>query len=277
MSAIKSPTFAIIVPTYNRPDLLHNSVDSVMAQTYDKWILVICDDGSSADYEEVKSKLIDPRIRFLRNPKNGGCNQARNIAIDEAIRLGADYMVLLDDKDKLDPRCLEVALDQIKNHPEFNWFISNTFGDQKPSSRPITEHTSRDWIDDYCYGKALRGDKTHVISLTVLNDIRFDGRYRVSNMWPFYMPLSAKTRIWTYPYPSKKIHYLPGGITKTNSRYPKTWIGIYSRFARHAFAIKLRPAKLAAYKYLALELIKTPKRILKLYRPGKAQKSSIAV
>lgn len=257
--------FGIIVPTYNRPDLLHRSIDSTLAQSYSHWVLVICDDGSTADYTGVRAGITDPRIHFLCNPCNGGCNQARNLAIDEAVRLGAHYMVVLDDKDKLDPLCLEYALTKIKAHPDIGWFISNTFGDSKPSSRAIAEEASCDWIDDYCYGKTLRGDKTHIISFAVLGGIRFDGRYRTSNMWPFYLPLSARTRIWAYPYPSKKIHYLAGGITKSSSRYPRSWLEIYSRIAKHAFAIRLRPAKYAAYRYLVLEILKTPKRILYLY------------
>jgi glycosyltransferase involved in cell wall biosynthesis len=259
------PIFALIVPTYNRPELIHCSIESALSQTYSHWVLVICDDGSTADYTTVRAGITDPRIHFLCNPRNGGCNQARNLAINEAVRLGAHYMVLLDDKDKLDPLCLEYALLRIKAHPDIGWFVSNTFGDSKPSSRAIAEEGSLDWIDDYCYGKTLRGDKTHIISLAVLEGIRFDGRYRTSNMWPFYLPLSARTRIWAYPYPSKKIHYLAGGITKSSSRYPRSWLEIYSRIARHVLAIWLRPAKLAAYRNLLLETIKTPKRILYLY------------
>ena len=267
--------FAIIVPTYNRPDLIHNSIESVIAQTYDKWVLVVCDDGSSADYGAVKTKFQNPKIHFLRNPCNGGCNQARNLAINEAIRLGASHLVLLDDKDILAPDSLEQAKLQILAHPDYGWFISNTFGDSKPSSRPILQEQPCDWIDDYCYGKTLRGDKTHVIALSLLReDIRFDGRYRTSNMWPFYMSLSTRTKIWTYPYASKKIHYLAGGITKTSSRYPKNWRELYSRFARHAYAIRLRPGKLSAYKHLFLELLKTPKRIVYLYlKPKKTTPS----
>ncbi len=259
-----SPVFAIIVPTFNRPELLRQSMDSVLGQTYPHWLMVICDDCSTADYGPLFSSITDPRIVTLRNPRNGGCNQARNLAIDEAIRRNADYMTLLDDEETLHPRCLELALPQIQAHPDHAWFISNTSGEAKTSTRQIVEEASSDWIDDYCYGKTLRGDKTHVISLKVLDDIRFDGRYRASNMWPFYMPLSARTRIWTYPFASKHIQYLEGGITKTSSRYPRTWLEIYSRFARHAYAISLRPTKGAAYKCLLMELLKTPKRLIYL-------------
>lgn len=269
-----SPVFAIIIPTYNRPDLIHRSLESALAQNYPHWLAIVSDDGSSKDYTAVKAQFTIPKIHFIANPKNSGCNQARNLAIDEAIRLGASHLVLLDDKDMLAPDALTQADHQIRAHPDYGWFISNTFGDSKPSSRPIIQEQACDWIDDYSYGKTLRGDKTHVIALSLLReDIRFDGRYRTSNMWPFYMSLSTRTKIWAYPYASKKIHYLAGGITKTSSRYPKNWLEIYSRFARHAYAIRLRPGKISAYKHLLLELLKTPKRILYLYFKSKRNAS----
>lgn len=258
--------FGIIVPTFNRPELLARAVSAVLAQSYPHWRLYVCDDASSADYTSVLPLMDDERIEFIRREVNGGCNAARNTGIDAAVRAGMDFILSSGDDEELDPQALEQALAMIAAHPDCGWFISNTSGDEKPSSRKIAQAGYRDWIDDYAYGKALRGDKTHVISTKVLGDIRYDGRYRASNMWPFFIPLSSRTRIWAYPFPSKHILYLDDGITKNSSRYPKTWLEIYSRVGKHACAIRHRPGKLAAYKYLLLELVKTPKRVLYLYR-----------
>lgn len=255
------PDFGIIVPTYNRPQYLIEAISSVLAQTYPQWKLFICNDGSTEDYSEVMPWLQDSRIVMLHAGSNGGCNRARNLAIDAAMAAGVDYITLLDDEERLDPACLEVALQKIEAHPEVGWFISNNSGERKSSTRDIVEERCYDWIDDYVYGKALRGDKTHVIAARVLREIRFDGRFRASNMWPFFLRLAARTHIWGYTYPSKVMRYLDGGITKSNSRYPRTWLEIWSRFARHAFAIRLRPAKFKAYRGLLMEFFKTPRRI----------------
>jgi len=270
--------FGIIIPTYNRPGYVAEAVDSVLSQTHPAWTLIVVNDASSADYASVLPKLqSDPRIVYIVREKNGGCNAARNTAIDEAVRRKLDYVVFVDDEEKLHPRCLEVALEKISAHPEVGWYISNNSGETKQSSRRISVEGYYDWIDDYSYGKALRGDKTHVISLSTLGSIRFDGRYRASNMWPFYVPLAQKTRIWGYPFHSKEIQYLEGGITKTNNRYPRTWLELKSRIFKHACAIRVRPSKVAAYRYLLLELLKTPKRAAILLfkknhkrRPGSA-------
>jgi glycosyltransferase involved in cell wall biosynthesis len=253
--------FGIIIPTYNRPAYLADAVDAVLAQNYSTWTLIVVNDASSADYAPVLPKLrADSRIVYIVHEKNEGCNAARNTAIDEAVRRRLDYVVFVDDEEKIHPRCLQVALEKVSAHPEVGWYVSNTSGETKQSSRQISREGYYDWIDDYTYGKALRGDKTHVVSLATLGAIRFDGRYRASNMWPLHLRLAKKTRIWGFPFPSKEIQYLEGGITKTTSRYPRTWLELSSRFRKHACAIRVRPLKAAAYKYLLLELLKTPKR-----------------
>jgi glycosyltransferase involved in cell wall biosynthesis len=255
-----SVKFAVITPTYNRPDHLIEAIKSVLAQTHTDWLHVICNDCSTVDYSKALPWLKDPRVRYVSTPVNGGCHAARNRAIDEAVSAGAEYLTFLDDEEQLVPECLEIAARMIQAHPEIGWFISNTTGEKKISTRQITREGFYDWIDDYMYGPALRGDKTHVISVKVLGQLRLDQRYRASNIWRFRLELSRRTRIWCYPFNSKVIQYLEGGITKGGNRYPRTWLELYSRFARHLFVIRLRPTKSAAYVSLVSELAKTPKR-----------------
>lgn len=266
--------FGIIVPTYNRPDLVFNAIQSAFDQTYENWELFICNDGSSADYSRVENTISDKRVFYTRTPGNHGCNYARNVAIEMAIKNHCDFIIFADDEEKLNPRCLEVAVSVIKEHPDVGWFISNTYGDRKKSTRDITREGYYSWIDDYLYGPALRGDKTHIVSIKTMGDLRLDGRFRISNTWRFRLKLNQKTRIWGYPFNSKWIQYSEGGITKTASRYPRTWLELYSRFARHALAISIRPNKLAAYKYLILELAKSPKRALYIIT-GKSRRKKI--
>ncbi len=263
LDASQSPVFGIIVPTYNRPGYLIEAIHSLQAQSWPHWKMLICDDASSADYAPVTPLLSDPRIVMTRATENSGPNHARNIAIDHAVQEGCNYIVFMDDEDQLEPQALEVAAAKIAEHPESGWLISNTCGDRKAGQREIEQEGSVDWFADYVYGRKLRGDKTHVISLKSLGEIRFDGSLRVET-WHFFQPLAARTRPWAYPFPSRRIRYLDDGITRTNPRHPRTWREIRSRYARHLQAVLLRPGLLAAYRYLALELLKTPGRLLRL-------------
>ena len=62
---------SIIMPSYNTAKYIGESIDSVLAQTYSDWELIIVDDCSTDNTDEVVSKyLSDPRIRYLKNEKN---------------------------------------------------------------------------------------------------------------------------------------------------------------------------------------------------------------
>lgn len=258
-----APVFGVIVPTYNRPAYLIEAIRSLQAQTWPHWKMLICDDASTADYGPVAPFLADPRVVMSRAAENGGPNRARNTAIDRAVAEGCDYIVFMDDEDRLEPRALDVAAAQIAGHPEAGWLISNTCGDRKAGQRDIAQEGRVDWFADYVYGRKLRGDKTHVVSLNILGDIRFDSRLRVET-WHFFQPLAARTQPWAYPFPSRRIRYLDDGITRTNPRHPRNWPEVWSRCARHLQAVRLCPGLPAAYRYLVLELLKTPGRLLRL-------------
>jgi glycosyltransferase involved in cell wall biosynthesis len=60
---INKPLVSIILPTYNRAHLLPRAVDSVLAQTFPNWELIIWDDGSTDETTKVLSTYHDPRIR----------------------------------------------------------------------------------------------------------------------------------------------------------------------------------------------------------------------
>lgn len=263
IESARPKVFGIIVPTYNRPGYLIEAIRSLQAQSWPHWKMLVCDDASTADYASVAPFLADTRIVMTRAAENGGPNRARNIAIDRAVQEGCDYIVFMDDEDRLEPQALEVAAAKVAAHPEAGWLISNTCGDRKAGQREIEREGRVDWFADYVYGRTLRGDKTHVISLNKLREIRFDGNLRVET-WHFFQPLAARTQPWAYPFPSRRIRYLDDGITRTHSRHPRSWREIRSRYARHLQAIRLRPGLADAYRYLVVELLKTPGRLLRL-------------
>ena len=77
-----NPLVSIIIPTYNRAHLIGETLDSVLAQTYQNWECIIVDDGSTDNTEEVVSAYVDKdsRFQFYHRPdthKSGG-NGARN-------------------------------------------------------------------------------------------------------------------------------------------------------------------------------------------------------
>jgi len=58
----------IILPTYDRPDLLADSIRSALGQTFTDWVMIVGDNGGSPRNEGVVRGFDDPRIRYLRQP-----------------------------------------------------------------------------------------------------------------------------------------------------------------------------------------------------------------
>lgn len=98
---------SVIMPTYNCGQFIRESIDSVLAQTYENWELLIVDDCSTDDTETVVSAYTDPRIRYMRNEHNMGAALTRNRALREA---NGRYIAFLDADDLWLPEKLERQL-----------------------------------------------------------------------------------------------------------------------------------------------------------------------
>ncbi|MBQ3104973.1 MAG: glycosyltransferase [Lachnospiraceae bacterium] len=96
--------FSILVPAYETKEAhLRQMVDSVLAQTYPHWELLIADGGKSSHVEEVAGSYTDSRIRYFRLPENAGISRNTNAALKRA---SGDYVGLLDHDDFLTPEAL---------------------------------------------------------------------------------------------------------------------------------------------------------------------------
>ena len=76
---------SVIMPSYNTGKYIAASIHSVIAQTYDRWELIIVDDASTDDTDSVVAPfLTDERIRYIKNPVNMGAALSRNTALRAA-------------------------------------------------------------------------------------------------------------------------------------------------------------------------------------------------
>ena len=88
---------SVILPTYNRARTLKRAVDSVLHQGYSNFELIIVDDASTDDTEALVATFTDPRISYVRLPKNGGASRARNEGLRRA---RGDYIAFQDSDDE---------------------------------------------------------------------------------------------------------------------------------------------------------------------------------
>src|ERR1700744_5343730 len=98
-----TPFFTVIIPVYNRANVLGDAIRSVLGQTCQDFEIVIVDDGSRDDPGAVVATFQDPRLRFVRQENQGG-GTARNTAIDAA---RGRFIAPLDSDDVCRPHHLE--------------------------------------------------------------------------------------------------------------------------------------------------------------------------
>lgn len=117
---------SIIVPNYNGEVFLADTIESVIHQNYDNWELIIVDDGSTDNSEEIANKYISSKIRFIKRPvsvKKGG-NACRNLGIKNA---NGKYLIFLDSDDLLAPYCLEQRIKYMDEHQNLDFAVFNMY------------------------------------------------------------------------------------------------------------------------------------------------------
>ena len=95
---------SIIMPSYNTASFIKETIQSVLNQTYSKWELIIVDDCSTDNTDEVLEYIKDSRIRYFKNDKNLGAAVSRNKALREA---RGQWIAYLDSDDLWMPEKLE--------------------------------------------------------------------------------------------------------------------------------------------------------------------------
>ena len=106
---------SIVVPTYNNVDFVEETIESILAQTYTDFELVIADHSSTdGTWEKIQRFADDPRVTLLRTPAGGGA-PANWTRVTEAAT--GDYLKLVCGDDLLEPSCLEQQVAVLDTHP----------------------------------------------------------------------------------------------------------------------------------------------------------------
>jgi len=109
---------SVIIPTYNRCELLFRAIESVLNQTYGDLELLIIDDGSTDNTHFEVSHLLreEKKIRYIKTP-NRGVSAARNLGIKIS---NGKYIAFLDSDDEWLPEKLKAQINYLKEFPHLN-------------------------------------------------------------------------------------------------------------------------------------------------------------
>jgi glycosyltransferase involved in cell wall biosynthesis len=150
------PVVSIIVPSFNRAELIGETLDSVRAQTFADWEAIVVDDGSTDAALKTISRYeaMDPRIRTLsRNREPKGAAACRNIGLAAA---RGDHVVFLDSDDMLGPDCLKQRIRVMSENSGADYAVfQGLIFNVKPGDTPLAWNVMNDETD-LC--RFLRGD-----------------------------------------------------------------------------------------------------------------------
>lgn len=102
---------SIILPTYNRAHRVGKAIESVLTQTYTDFELLVIDDGSTDETEQVVTRYMDKRVHYYRMAENGGQSKARNCGMQMA---QYDYLAFEDSDDLWRPEKLKVQMETMQ-------------------------------------------------------------------------------------------------------------------------------------------------------------------
>lgn len=174
---------SIIMPSYNTGRFIRETIESVLAQTYTNWELIIVDDCSTDDTDEVvKEFLEDERIHYLKNDKNSGAAVSRNRALREA---KGKWIAFLDSDDLWLPEKLEKQISFMEaNGYHFSYTNyseidenSNTLGRTVTGPKKITKTGMYNYCWMGCLTVMYNAD---IVGLIQIEDIKKNNDYA---MW----------------------------------------------------------------------------------------------
>jgi glycosyltransferase involved in cell wall biosynthesis len=159
---------SIILPTYNRLEFLRPAVESVFAQTFKDWELLIADDGSGAETQAYLASLHDPpRTRVLGLPHSGRPSVVRNAALREA---RGEFIAFLDSDDLWLPNKLQVQIASLHGHTARQWSYTK-FSLVDASGGPIARAGARSWPTPtgWILEQLLKGDTVIALPTVVVS------------------------------------------------------------------------------------------------------------
>lgn len=138
-----TPKVSIILPTYNRADLIMETVDSILNQTYQNWELIIIDDGSDDNTQEIIAQIKDQRIQFHKGGRIGIVGKLKNIGIEKA---NGEFIAFIDSDDLWAQTKLEKQMAALQQYPEAGFSLTGGYNFRNPNTPLEYFYTQREGL-----------------------------------------------------------------------------------------------------------------------------------
>lgn len=199
---LNQPLISVVIPTYNRAQLIIETINSVLNQTYKNLEIIVIDDGSTDETEKIIKNIKDSRIRYLKHQQNLGGAKARNTGIEAAT---GEYICFLDSDDIWLSQKVELQLAFMQQFTNLDKVVSYTqrkflipyweICKNRPQvkQRPLTDIKESDNLADYlfCDGGDMQ-TSTLMLKNSFAKAVGFRSDLKKHQDWDFCLRLEAK-------------------------------------------------------------------------------------
>lgn len=209
------PRVSVILPAYNREDFVARAIDSVLAQTFTDFELIVVDDASTDGTRSVLERYRDtPRLRLILSDENRGGGGARNLGIEAA---RAPLIAFQDSDDIWLPHKLAAQVAALDAHPEAGLCYCGSLFSEGTRSYYIPEQVF-DHLDGDMSAEILRRNPTSTQTLVVRREVLeaagpFDPTFKRFQDWELMIRVAQVTAFVFLPDPMVVICSTPGNIS----------------------------------------------------------------
>lgn len=202
---------SIIVPVYNAEKFLYRCIESILAQTYTDFELLLVNDGSIDCSLEVCEQYIkqDKRVKIFTQ-ENCGVSAARNTGIEHAT---GEFVTFVDADDWIEPQMYDKMMNRFSEEMPVDIVIGGFVRQERDRIIPVlkrkeeTIYATKDALQELLVGKIFRGELCDKIyRKEILDDIRLDPSIAVAEDLLFNWLVFQKARSILY-YPIWAYHY----------------------------------------------------------------------
>lgn len=219
---------SVILPTYNRRELLLRAIDSVLSQTHSELEVIVVDDASGDGTQTAVLELHDERIRYVRLPENAGACAARNRGLAMA---RGEYIAFQDSDDVFHPAKLEKQLAYLLETGadvtacamnRVRWDGAEEVFPANAENRPLAYPELL--LENLCSTQCI------LARAEVFEAVRFDEQLPRLQDWDVMLRISRQFRVMLDARPLVDVHLQPDSLSQQPRRLLAALRRLYARY-----------------------------------------------
>lgn len=215
------PKVTVIIPVYNRKKYVAESIDSILAQSFTNFELLLIDDGSTDGSVEIMKSYTDPRVRLLCNERNLGIPKTRNNGIQLA---RGEYIAMLDSDDTALPDRLAKQVAFLDCHKDYvlvgSW--APAMDEKGPPVKKgkkwfVSSGEVQSWLLFHC----TPAQSSIMVRTAILQEYRYREQYVLCEDFDLFVRLARKNKLGKLPDPLVHRRAHTGNITREKAQLAK--------------------------------------------------------